>query len=440
MLLGTQAVNEKGHLEIGGCDTVELAQKFGTPLYIMDEKQIRDNCRAYKQAFTSKYPNCDIAFAGKAFLTTAFCKLVEQEGFSLDVASGGELFTAQNAGFPMDRIVFHGNNKSEDELRMAVQAKLGHVVVDSLLEIENLNRIAAENGQVVNVLIRCTPGIDPHTHKRIRTGQEDSKFGLNIKDGKALAGVLKVVENKNLCLRGLHCHVGSQLIDISGYREAIGIMANFMKTLKDQYNIEIKQLDLGGGLGIRYQEKDVPPSIEKFAEEICDALKTTMEKAGLVLPQLMLEPGRSIVGEAGTTIYRIGIIKEVHISKDPGKRTYVGIDGGLSDNPRPQMYEAQYEAMIADRAGDDKDFCATVAGKHCETDILIWDVMIQKPQVKDVLAVQSTGAYNYTMASNYNRLCRPAVVLVADGKADLIVARETYQDLVKNDVVPERFR
>jgi len=433
MLLGTQRVNERGTLEIGGCDVVDLARRFGTPLYVMDEAQIRKNCREYLGAFRARYPRSEVSYAGKAFLCKAICPLIAQEGLNLDVASGGELYTALAAGFPPERIALHGNNKSVEEIQMAVEAGIGRVIVDNLYELDLLDRVATEARAPVPLSVRVKPGIDPHTHRRIRTGQADSKFGLGIDDGGALAAIRRILANPRLRLVGVHCHVGSQLLDTETHVDKARIMADFLQAVRAETGAEVEELNIGGGLGIRYLAQHEPPALDSLADAVISALTEALDRHGLGRPILAQEPGRALVGEAGTTLYTVGAIKEV-----PGIRTYVAIDGGMSDNPRPQLYDAVYEAIVANRAAQPADFTATIAGKHCETDTLIADTRIARPEPGDILAVQSTGAYNYAMASNYNRFPRPAVVLVNDGQADVIVRRETYEDLVSHDEVPAR--
>jgi diaminopimelate decarboxylase len=426
-------------LVIGGCDAVELAGEYGTPLYVMDEEAIRARMRDYVQSFNALHPTT-VAYAGKAFLTTAMAKIVEQEGLSLDVASGGELHTALTAGFPAERIVFHGNNKSDAELEMGLAANVGRIVLDNFHEMERLANLAASRGVVARVMIRCTPGIDPHTHRLIRTGQEDTKFGFSIKDGAALAAARRIAELPSLKFIGVHCHLGSNLMDSNSHVEALDVMVRFVAEVQRDLGISIEHLDLGGGLGVRYLPEHNPMRVADFAAKVVGALVEALDKYGAGRPRLELEPGRSIVAEAGTTLYTVGAVKEVNIPETPGKRLYVDIDGGLSDNPRPQLYEARYHAFLANRANAPADTTVTIAGKHCETDILIWNVAIPSPQPGDILAVPSTGAYNYAMASNYNRLPRPAVALVKDGHADLIVRRESLDDLVRNDVLPDRLK
>jgi diaminopimelate decarboxylase len=441
MLLGTQRVNAKGHLEIGGCDTVELAREFGTPLYIMDEEAIRRNCREYRAAFESRYPKNDISFASKAFLNTAICRVMEEEGVGLDVASAGELYTAIKAGFPMDRVLFHGNYKSQEELEMALEYGVGHVVVDNRFELRQLATLAKERGKQQKILLRVTPGIDPHTHRRISVGQEDTKFGLSVANGDALEAIAEALELAPFIkITGIHCHIGSQLLDAGTHEQAIDIMVGFMKTIADKTGWTPEDLDIGGGLGIRYLESHNPPSYSEFAELLVNALRKSLEKYGVAEPRLLQEPGRSLVGETGTTLYTVGPIKHVTIPEAPGQRTYVAIDGGMSDNPRPQLYDALYEALVANKMGEPKDNTVRIAGKHCETDILIPEVTIGKVAPGDILAVQSTGAYNYVMASNYNRFRKPACVFVKDGHADLVSRRETLDDVVRLDLIPERLK
>ena len=442
MLFGTQRVNEVGRLEIGGCDTVDLAREFGSPLYVLDEELIRQNCRTYVQAFKHLYVEAEteIAFAGKAFLSTAMCALAESEGLSLDVASLGEMRTACKANYPMSRVLFHGNNRSADELETALDFRVGRIVVDNLRELDLLDEITTRRSRNADILLRLTPGIDPHTHKLIQTGQADTKFGLNISDGSAMKGVERALAAPRIKLKGFHCHVGSQLLDTEAHEQAAIIMVGFIKEVLDRTGRIIEQLNLGGGLGIRYAESDNPPTIEEFAGRIVTIVRSELSRYGLTPPKLIQEPGRSIVGEAGATLYTIGTIKEVPITEDPGLRTYVAVDGGMSDNPRPALYDAVYTAVVANKANQPADWVVTICGKHCESDRLIIDAKIAKADPGDVLAVLSTGAYNYSMASNYNRFPKPAVVLVAGGKADLIVRRETLDDLVRNDVAPDRLR
>jgi len=440
MLLGSQRVNAQGHLEIGGCDTLDLAREFGTPLYVMDEGVIRDNCRRYKAAFAARYPKNDISFASKAYLNLAICKVIGSEGLSLDVASAGELYTAVKAGFPMDRVLLHGNNKSLTELEMALEYGVGCVVVDNLAELRRLAALAKAQGKSQRILIRVTPGIDPHTHRRIRTGQEDTKFGLSAASGAALDAVTEALgAAPALQMVGLHCHIGSQLLDTQTHEQAIDIMVGFLRKVADATGWMPEVLDIGGGLGIRYTEEQQPPTYDEFAETVVSALKAALEKYQIPEPALWQEPGRTLVGEAGTTLYTVGVLKKVAVADAPnGTRTYAAIDGGMSDNPRPQLYDAVYEVQNAGHAGEPKTQTVAVAGKHCETDILIQAAQTQPLEPGDILAVQSTGAYNYAMASNYNRFTKPACVFVSNGHADLVSRRETLDDVVRLDIIPER--
>jgi len=441
MLLGTQRVNDRGHLEIGGCDTVELAKTFGTPLYVVDEQLIRDNCRRYKAAFAERYPGeSEVSYAGKAFLIQAMARLIEEEGLSLDVASAGELYTATSAGFPAKDLLFHGNNKSEEEILLGLSEGVGRFVVDNFFELRTLNRLAGTLGRRQPILLRVTPGIDPHTHRRIRTGQEDSKFGVNVTDGSAAEAIAEALEMPNIELLGVHCHVGSQLLDSKSHEDAIEVVVELLAQTRERHGVTLPELNIGGGLGVRYLEEHKPPTYEEFADIVCGQLTRALKRHDLPFPRLLQEPGRSLVAEAGTTLYTLGPIKKVNLAEDPGFRYYVSVDGGMSDNPRPQLYDAVYSAMVANRAGQPRDRVVTVAGKHCETDILIWNVNIGDTDIGDILAVQTTGAYNQAMASNYNRFRRPPVVFVRNGQADLVYERETLDDLVRQDRLPARLQ
>ena len=439
MLLGTQRINDRGHLEIGGCDTLDLVRAFGTPLYVLDEWALRQACRAYRSAFESRYPRNRIHYAGKALLCKAVARIVAEEGLGLDVASAGELYTALLARFPASQINVHGNNKSVEELELAVSRRVGHITLDHLGEIAILGDVLRNYPRRrQDVLVRCAPGVDPDTHRAIRTGQADTKFGLNIADGSALRAVASVLAQPQLRFRGIHFHVGSQLTDTDAHRAAIEAAVALMASIRDKLGVECEVLNIGGGLGVRYVEGAPTLSMDGFAESIVTALRDSLNRHGLRGPVLAQEPGRSIVGEAGTTLYTVGVVKTVPIETDPGYRTYAAVDGGLSDNPRPQLYDARYEAICASRANAPHDRTVTIAGKHCETDVLIWNAKCPDLQAGDVLAVQTTGAYNYAMASNYNRFTKPPVVLVMDGNADLIVRRETLRDVMRCDLLPAR--
>lgn len=437
MLLGTQKVNAAGHLEIGSCDTIDLAREFGTPLYVMDEAAVRANCRAFRSAFAEAWRDCEVTYAGKAFLPMAMCRLIDEEGLGLDVASAGELYTALKASFPADRISVHGNNKSAEELRMAVDAGVVRIVVDNLMELELLRGIARKDNPTP-IHIRVIPGIDPHTHRRIRTGQADTKFGLGIADGQGMLGIETALEMPEVRLMGIHCHVGSQLLDVTAHTAATEIMVDFIDEVRSATGWIPEELNIGGGFGIRYLPEHNPPAPSEAAQAIVRVLRGCLDQKGLPHPRLLIEPGRAIAGEAGTTLYTVGAVKQVSIPDPPFQRVYVAVDGGMSDNPRPQLYDARYHAVIANRAGEKGDRVVTVAGKHCETDILIWDIALHQPAKDDILAVLATGAYNYSMSSNYNRLPRPAVVFAIDGRADLVARRETLDDLLSHELIPER--
>jgi diaminopimelate decarboxylase len=435
MLLGTQRINERGVLEIGGCEATRLARRFGTPLYVLDEDCLRQACREYRRAFESRYPRVHISFSGKAFMTMGVCRIVEQEGLGLDVSSGGELYTGLKSGFPPGRILMHGSNKSREELEMAVASGVGRIGIDNLEEIEALQEVAAERGEMVEVLIRVSPGVTANTHTRIQTGKVDTKFGFSIAGGAAREAVARALALPNLRLRGINCHIGSQIMELAPFREAAEMMVDFLGQVRNEFGLILEDLDLGGGLGVRYRPEDTPPSLDELAETVTGAVRRRCEQMGLPLPRLIQEPGRRLVGEAGTTLYTIGVVKEI-----PGVRTYVSVDGGLSDNPRPALYDAKYSAIVANKADQPCTQKVTVSGKHCETDTLIED--LESPEIApgDILAVQTTGAYNYSMASNYNRSPRPAVVSVSGGRAWLIVRRERLSDLVRCDRIPARLK
>ncbi|MBU4532333.1 MAG: diaminopimelate decarboxylase [Eubacteriales bacterium] len=431
---GTMKVNAAGNLEIGGCDTVKLAESFGTPLYVMDEEYLRSNCRSYYAAFNKH--GADAIYAGKSLLTLAICRIVDEEGLSLDVVSGGELYTALQAGFPMDRVYFHGNNKSADEIRMALAAGVHRFVVDSFDEIDLLDTLAREAGATANVLLRLTPGIEAHTHDYIRTGQIDSKFGFVIPNGQAREAVNSVLARENLALRGLHCHIGSQIFDLEPFWDAAQILLGTARQARDEHGWVCEEIDLGGGLGIHYTEGDDPPSVTDLAGTVIRTVQDTATRFSLPTPKVLVEPGRSISGPAGTTLYTVGTVKTI-----PDVRIYVSVDGGMGDNPRPALYGSVYECCLANRPLEEADAKVSIAGRYCESgDMLIWDADLPLPRVGDVLAVSATGAYNYTMAMNYNRFPRPAMILVRDGEAELIVRRESYADLIRNDVIPARLR
>ncbi len=413
--------NHRGHLEIGGCDVVELAAEFGTPAYIYAEADLRVRADAYLAAFSSRTDNFEVLFASKAAPIRAIYEIAREQGLSVDVASGGELHTALAAGFDPERIYLHGNNKTEAELRYAFEVGVGHLILDSFDEIERasaLLRAVGKQGQ--RVMLRLTPGIKPSTHSYIQTGQLDSKFGFGLADGLAARAVGTVQADPTLDLVGLHAHIGSQIFELEPYAKAIEVLAEFA------VGLDIELLNIGGGLGIAYLEDDRPPAIEAYVEVKYEALKRNFDP----LPRLLVEPGRSLVGNAGVTIYSVGTVKRI-----PGLRTYVAVDGGMSDNLRPMLYGARYSAALANRIGEPANSTVTIAGMHCESgDVLIRDTELPDPRVGDILVTPATGAYGYSMANNYNGIPRPPVVLCRDGGARLVVRRETFDDLLRRDV------
>ncbi|MCL2602372.1 MAG: diaminopimelate decarboxylase [Treponema sp.] len=424
------SVNAHNHLTIGGKDTLELAREFGTPLYVMDEAFVRAACRHYVAAIKTHYDGKGLAaFASKAFCCKAMCKIAAEEGLALDVVSKGELFTALLAGFPADRMLFHGNNKPADELEFAITSGIGRIVADNINELEQINTIAGSCGKRQSVQLRITPGVEAHTHDYVRTGQTDSKFGFALQTGDAMRAVQMAVRMPNLRLSGVHCHIGSQILDVQPFMLAAEIMTGFIADARDQHNITIEELNLGGGFGIRYTEQDNPPPHEDFLHSVSRAISGVCSARNLPLPFIYIEPGRSIVAPAGITLYTVGAIKEI-----PGIRTYLSVDGGMADNPRYALYGSQYEMLIANKAGAEKTKRYTVAGRCCESgDLLGKDVPLQDAAAGDILAVLATGAYNYSMASNYNRLLKPAVVFVNNGAVRVAVKRQSYEDLIQSD-------
>jgi diaminopimelate decarboxylase len=418
--LGT-TINERGHLEVGGCDVVELAERFGTPAYIYAEDDMRARARAYREAFASRTDDFEVIYASKALPITAAYSVMAEEDLSVDVASGGELYLALRGGVPPARIFMHGNNKSRAELELAVESGIGYLVLDSFREIELVEDVLAGAGRRQAVLIRLTPGIKPSTHSYIQTGQVDSKFGFGLEDGLAAEAVRIVKASERLELVGIHAHIGSQIFELEPYAKTIKLLADFV----DAVGLECRMLNVGGGLGIAYTAEDEPASIEDYADVKVRGVQQVFDP----VPRILVEPGRSLVGNAGLTAYRIGTIKEI-----PGVRTYVSVDGGMSDNLRPMLYGARYEAAIADRPDAPATDVATIAGMHCESgDILIKDVAIPKPREGEVLVTPATGAYGYTMANNYNGVPRPPVIFCREGTARVVVRRETYEDLAARD-------
>lgn len=430
-LHGTSRVNGRGHLAIGGCDTTDLVRTYGSPLYVYDEALLREKCRAYVQAFEASGFRFQVAYASKAFMCMAMCQIVLEENMSLDVVSSGELYTALEAGFPADRIHFHGNNKTEEELVMALDAGIGCFVVDNFFELELLHDLAEKKGQAVPILLRLTPGIEAHTHDYISTGQDDSKFGFGVSSGQALQAVKLSLTKPFYKLLGIHSHIGSQIFETTGFVGAVEVLSAFLEQVRTETNYEVEVLNLGGGFGIRYTEEDDPLPVGEYIRVITEEVRRQFTDKSYPLPEIWIEPGRSIVGDAGTTLYTVGSVKEI-----PGIRKYVAIDGGMSDNIRPALYQAKYEAMLANRAVEDPTETVSIAGKCCESgDMLIWDYKLPQAVPGDILAISCTGAYGYSMANNYNRIRRPAVVFVKDGRAEVAVERESYEDLIKNDRV-----
>jgi diaminopimelate decarboxylase len=423
----TTVHNAAGHLEIGGCDVVDLAREFGTPLFIYDEQTLRDQCRAYHATFGKLTDLYEIVYASKAFSCRAMAELVAQENLSLDVATGGELAAARAAGFPPQRIYFHGNNKSVAEIEFGLDCGIGHFVVDSFEEIDRLEGAAAARGVRQEVLVRVTPGVRPNTHDFVQTGQQDSKFGFGLSDGLAAEAVKRLRGAQHLSLVGIHAHIGSQIFELDSYRREVEVLFIALDEWRRDFGFECCIFNIGGGLGIRYTEADMPSSIAEFAQVGVTAVREGAERHGMIVPKLFVEPGRSIAGKAAVTAYTVGTVKVI-----PGVRTYVAIDGGMSDNLRPMLYDSRYEAMLANKAEAPATDVVTIAGKHCESgDVLVRDVHIAPPQPGDILVTPATGAYGYAMANNYNAQPRPAVVLVAGGRARVIIERETWDDVLR---------
>ena len=424
-------VNGAGHLTIGGCDTVDLVRQYGTPLYVMDETQIRAHCRSFVQSVKDNYDGHGrVLFASKAFCCKEMCRIIASEDMGLDVVSGGELYTALSAGFPADRIYFHGNNKTDLEIETALQAGIARFIVDNFPELETIDRIASAMGKTADIMFRIKPGIDAHTHSFIRTGQIDSKFGVALETGEAMQIVKRALELEHIHLRGLHCHIGSQILDVDPFEHAAEVMLRFIADVKEETGFAVKELNLGGGFGIKYLESDNPVAYSEYMNRVAKVVKSKAQEYGVELPYILIEPGRSIVGSAGITLYTVGAVKTI-----PNIRTYVSVDGGMCDNPRYILYSSDYDVLCANRANEPRDFKVTVAGKCCESgDLIQENTAIQRVAHGDILAVLSTGAYNYSMSSNYNRIPRPPVVMVREGESRVIVRGETFEDLVCNDI------
>ena len=430
----TAKINQKGNLELGGCDVVELAEKHGTPLYVLDEQTVRSICRDYKEAF-SGYEKVNMMFASKALCTMATSALLASEGFGFDVVSAGEIYTVYKAGVDMSKVVFNGNNKSLDELTLAIELGVGRISVDNFFELELLNEIAKAHNKIVDILLRITPGIECHTHEYIQTGHLDSKFGFELTQiDEAVELILN--DYTNLQLHGLHAHIGSQIFETKVYEDEIEILIKELARLDEKFGIKLDEINVGGGLGVKYTDADCPPSTFEIADVIINSLKKNIEKYGIDAPSLFLEPGRSVISTAGITLYTVGSSKQV-----PKGKKYVAVDGGMADNARPSMYQAQYRAEVANKKDDCGLQNVTIAGRICESgDILIKDIELPQLAEGDILAVYNTGAYNYSMASNYNRVPKSEMVLVNNSKSDIIINRETLEDLISHDIVPDRFK
>ncbi|BAH05587.1 diaminopimelate decarboxylase [Clostridium kluyveri] len=428
-LIGNMEVKDNV-LYIGGISTEKLIEDYGTPLYVIDEKLVRDKCRRYYKAFKA-HKNNKVTYAGKAFLNLAMCQIINSEGLYLDVVSEGELYTALKSGFPMEKIYFHGNNKTLEEIEMGIDLEVGRFVVDNLYEMDKINSLAKEKGKIQKVLLRITPGIEAHTHEYIKTGQIDSKFGFTMINGEIIDVVKKAISLSNIKLTGIHCHIGSQIFETKPYEDEVEIMLKLVRKIKDETGYEVEELDLGGGFGIYYTPEDKPKTVEDFCSIILERAEMKSKELGIRVPSLVIEPGRSIIGNAGTTLYTIGAIKEI-----PGVRKYVSVDGGMVDNIRPALYNAPYECTVANRVEDDSKEVVTIAGKCCESgDVLIKNVQLPKVQSGDILAVFTTGAYGYSMASNYNKIPIPAVVLVKNGQSRLISKRQSFDNMIENQIM-----
>ena len=418
------------NIKIGGCDLIDLAKKYGTPLYVIDEATLRGICRDYKSAFKD-YKNIKMMYASKALCTSAIAKILDSEGFGFDTVSAGEIYTVKNAGVDMSKVLFNGNNKSESELELALDYKVGRFSVDNFCEAELLNKVAAQKEVVADVLLRITPGIECHTHDYIQTGQIDSKFGFDLSQ---VDEIVELIQNqyKNLRLKGLHAHIGSQIFELKSYYDEVEILVKEIARINKKFGLNLSEMNIGGGLGVKYTSKDVPPSIE----ELADAVTESMKKYSVEIPTIYIEPGRSIISTSGVTLYTVGSSKQV-----PNGRKYVAVDGGMADNPRPSMYQAEYVAEVANKIHTEDKEIVTIAGRYCESgDILINEIELPKLDAGDILCVYNTGAYNYSMASNYNRVEKPAMVLVNNSHSDIIVYRERLEDLVSHDNIPDRLK
>ncbi len=426
----TAVADSSGRLTIGGCDVSDLVGEYGTPLYVFDEAMIRNRCREFLHEFRSRYPNTDVAYACKAYINPALARIFMEEGLGLDVVSGGEMALARSVGFPAASVCFHGNNKGRQELQDAVDWSIGTVALDSFHEIQLLDEIAGAAGVVQEVLVRVSPGIDAHTHVFTTTGILDSKFGFPIQTGQAEDAIHRVLRSSNLKLKGLHFHLGSPIFELEPYRKALELVLNFASKFREE-GLDLREISPGGGFAIAYTKEQIPPTIAQYAEAIAGSLSDTCRSLGMDLPQLVVEPGRSITGPAGVALYRVGAVKDI-----PGVRKYISVDGGMGDNIRPALYEAVYEAVVVGKLNMEPSEMVTIAGKYCESgDVLVRDVHLPPVDADDIIAIPAAGAYCLSMASTYNMNPRPPIVLVKDGSAQLIRRRESYQDMMLCDVV-----
>ena len=431
MIYKNLSVNEKGHLAIGGMDGVELAAEYGTPLYVLDEEVIRQNCRTYVEAMHDAFgPDAAPLFASKALCFKGIYPIVESEGMCVDVVSPGEIYTALAAGFPAGKMFFHGTNKTDSDIEYGVMSGVGHFVVDNLNELAILDNVCEKQGVKQKVLLRLTCGLDPHTLEAINTGKVDSQFGVPIDTGQADNFVKEAMSCSNISIEGFHSHVGSQIFESDSFNRQVEILAEYAAKCRDEYGLTVKVLNIGGGFGVRYTEEDPKLNIPERINEIKGHLEAACEKYNLEMPTVYMEPGRSIVADAGVTLYTTGGIKEVK-----GYRNYVTVDGGMTDNPRYALYKSEYTVLNASRASENADFECTIAGRCCESgDRVAEDIKIAKPERGDIVAVLTTGAYNYSMASNYNRIPRPAMVMIKDGSSRLVIKRESFEDLLRNEL------
>lgn len=426
-------LEEKEHIYIGGCDLVELVKKYGSPLYVIDEDTLRGICRDYKDAFKD-YPNIKMMYASKALCTSAISRILDEEGFGFDTVSAGEIYTVYKSGVDMAKVLFNGNNKSRKEIELALELKVGRFSVDNFYEAELLNQIAGEKGVKVDILLRLSPGIECHTHEYIQTGQIDSKFGFDLTQVHRIIELI-LNEYKNLKLRGVHAHIGSQIFELKSFEDEVEILIKELSRINTKFNLNLDEMNIGGGLGVKYTDSDCPPDVKDLARAVTNA----MQKYSANIPTIYIEPGRSIISTSGVTLYTVGSSKEVNL--DGKIKRYVAVDGGMADNPRPSMYQAKYIAEVANKPNEPKNEKVTIAGRYCESgDILIDEVELPHLESGDIICVYNTGAYNYSMASNYNRVEKPAMVLVKSAQSDIIVNRESLDDLVSHDNIPSRLR